>query len=235
MGDPRDQTLTSVQSPLSPGEQRDRAVLLVSGNAIAPALSARGRLQVSSATSCMSAVARRGCRYRPTSPCWTTGWCPGNTRASPAPRAATTSKTWGAKNGTFVDNVRIEGRQRLRDGALVFIGNHSRCSGWCRRSSSKRSRPSWSRRWGRWRRRRPRWRSRAIGCDGWRRPRRAVHRRRDRRRQGGLRARRARGQRPQGRFVAINCAAIPRELVESELFGYRAGAHSHRARRRRQA
>ena len=32
--------------------------------------------------------------------------------------------------------------------------------------------------------------------------------------------------RRRGRFTAINCGAIPRDLVESELFGYRAGAHS---------
>jgi len=33
----------------------------------------------------------------------------------------------------------------------------------------------------------------------------------------------------EGKFVAINCAAIQRELVESELFGYVRGAHSQAA------
>src|SRR5262249_48862180 len=33
----------------------------------------------------------------------------------------------------------------------------------------------------------------------------------------------------EGRFVAINCAAIARELVETELCGYARGAHSQAA------
>jgi DNA-binding NtrC family response regulator len=34
------------------------------------------------------------------------------------------------------------------------------------------------------------------------------------------------GTRGDGPFIAVNCAALPRELIESELFGYRRGAFS---------
>jgi transcriptional regulator with PAS, ATPase and Fis domain len=34
------------------------------------------------------------------------------------------------------------------------------------------------------------------------------------------------GARRDGPFIAVNCAALPRELIESELFGYRRGAFS---------
>jgi len=42
---------------------------------------------------------------------------------------------------------------------------------------------------------------------------------------------RASGRR--GKFVALNCAAIPTELVESELFGYARGAHSQASQAKR--
>jgi DNA-binding NtrC family response regulator len=42
-----------------------------------------------------------------------------------------------------------------------------------------------------------------------------------------------RSRRPEGPFVKVNCAAIPSELIESELFGHEKGSFSGAANRRR--
>jgi DNA-binding NtrC family response regulator len=47
------------------------------------------------------------------------------------------------------------------------------------------------------------------------------------------RALHARSTRKTGPFVAVACAAVPRELAESELFGHEAGAYTGAVRRRR--
>src|SRR5262249_53912781 len=133
----------------------------------------------------------------------------------------------GSKNGTSVDNVRLEGPTRLRDGALIFIGNHVGVFRMISALELEAIKAELVAPLGPVATTSP---ALAVACDRLRRLAasdsellivgetgvgkevyaRAVHQ--------------ASGRR--GRFMAINCAAIPRELVESELFGYRAGAHS---------
>ena len=226
MADPREQTLTAVQSPLSPGEQKDRAVLLVSGNAITPALSPRGRLQIVGDELYLGRRAE-GLPVQANVGVLDDGLVSGQhariTRAS----GGHDIEDLGSKNGTFVDNVRIEGRVRLRDGALVFIGNHVAVFRLVSAIELEAIKAELVAPLGPVATASP---ALAVACDRLRRLAasegelfivgetgvgkevyaRAVHV--------------ASGRK--GKFVAINCAAIPRELVESELFGYRAGAHS---------
>ena len=133
----------------------------------------------------------------------------------------------GSKNGTWVDNVRVEERAALHDGALIFIGNHVGVFRLASTIEVEAIKNELTNPLGPVATVCP---PLALACDRLRRLApsdsellilgetgagkevyaRAVHL--------------ASGRK--GRFVAINCGAIPRELVESELFGYRQGAHS---------
>ena len=146
-------------------------------------------------------------------------------------RAATTSRTSAARTAPGSTTLRQEGsagKVRLRDGALLFFGNHVAVFRMASQIELEAIKAELVAPFGPVATASP---ALAVACDWLRRLAasegellivgetgvgkevyaRAVHQ--------------ASG-REEGRFVAINCAAIPRELVESELFGYRQGAHS---------
>ena len=223
-----EKTQTAVQSPLSAAELPDTPVLLMLGTAENPGLPAARRF----------ALVRDGLEIgrRPSDEAESQGAALAIVDALVSSRHARIIRQsggeyaledLGSKNGTFLDNVRIADQARLRNGSLLFFGNHVavfRMVSALELDAIKADLvaplgpvPTCS----------P---VLALACDRLRRLAsadgeilllgetgvgkevyaRAVHQLSQRR----------------GRFVAINCGAIPRDLVESELFGYRQGAHS---------
>jgi transcriptional regulator of acetoin/glycerol metabolism len=221
-----ERTLTAVQSPLSPGETRDRAVLLMSGSAETPGLPPRLRLQIVGEELYLGRRAD-GLPVDANAAVLEDGLVSGKHARVVRGAAGFDLEDLGSKNGTFVDNVRASGRVRLRDGALIFIGNHVGVFRMVSILELEAMKVELVNPLGPVPTASP---SLAVACDRLRRLAaadgelfivgetgvgkevyaRAVHT------QSGRK----------GAFVAINCAAIPRDLVESELFGYRAGAHS---------
>ena len=133
----------------------------------------------------------------------------------------------GSKNGTYVTGQRAAGRTPLPDGALVFVGDHALVyrvvsphalvaleeEAAAPLAPVATASPTLAvmvqklRRWAAGGQELLLCGETGVGKEVYAR---AVHA--------------ASGR--SGPFVALNCAALPRELVESELFGYRAWAHS---------
>jgi transcriptional regulator with PAS, ATPase and Fis domain len=139
----------------------------------------------------------------------------------------------GSRNGTLVDGRAVE-RQRLRDGALLFFGGYAAVFRYLTPEAVAAIEEDMREPFGpvataspamalairKLRRLAPTADSLLLSGEtgtGKEVYARAVHRASARR----------------GKFVALNCAAIPTELVESELFGYARGAHSQAAQSKR--
>src|SRR5690349_3062780 len=121
-----DRTLTAVHSPLAQGESKDRGVLLMVGSAETPGLPASARLQILAEE---LVVGRRvPDETRPGSQALVLNDTVVSGQHARLARAATGGgwelEDLGSKNGTWVDNAKIAERTKLRDGALLFFGNH---------------------------------------------------------------------------------------------------------------
>ena len=222
-----ERTQTAVQSPLSAAELPDTAVLLLVGASDRPGLPAARRF----------AQVRDGLELgrRPSDEAEARGAAltiPDGLVSSQHARIAQRAPgefevlDLGSKNGTFVDNVRVQDRARLKNGSVLFFGNHVAVFRMVSAMELDAIKADLLSPLGPVATCSP---TLALACDRLRRLAtadgeilllgetgvgkevyaRAVHELSQRR----------------GRFTAINCASIPRELVESELFGYRQGAH----------
>src|SRR5579872_5505309 len=121
----RDQTLTAVKSTLGNDEQRDIAVLLMVGSAEAPGLPPTGRLKI---VGNGLEIGRRppehtrpGINVALLDDTLVSGH---HARVVPQAGGAFDLVDVGSKNGTWVDNERVDRSVGLRDGALLFFGNH---------------------------------------------------------------------------------------------------------------
>jgi len=223
-----ERTLTAVQSPLAPGEQKDRGVLLLVGAAETPGLPPKTRLQLLGESLVVGRRApddqqRPGAHALVLADTIVSGQHARLSRVA----AGYEIEDLGSKNGTYLDNVRLTEPTKLRDGALLFFGNHVGIFRMASALEVEACKSELLEPLGPVATVSP---ALAVACDRLRRLAasegellivgetgvgkevyaRAVHA----------------ASRRKGRFMAINCAAIPRELVESELFGYRQGAHS---------
>jgi transcriptional regulator with PAS, ATPase and Fis domain len=139
----------------------------------------------------------------------------------------------GSRNGTFVDGV-VVNRQQMRNGALLFFGGYVAVFRFLSSDDERAidadlrdpfgpvatASAAMARALGKLRRLAPTPEPLLLTGEtgtGKEVYARAIHRNSGRR----------------GKFVGLNCAAIPAELVESELFGYVRGAHSQATQAKR--